>query len=129
MPNRSGGVRKTTTQKGLGHDHQENRRRLLTRHTDGRPCWWCGKPMFKQADRNWDGHALEADHTKSRSQHGNSRADRLLHKTCNIQRGDGTHDDQRPTLIAAVQQTPTTTTDLGALALPWPDTWTTEATT
>ena len=79
--------------------------------------------MYRTPGRNFDGHALEADHSKSRSQYGNrgNRADRLLHKTCNIQRGDGTHDDQRPTLIATVQQTPINDNDdLGPLAMGWP---------
>lgn len=79
--------------------------------------------MYREAHRNWDNHPLEADHSKSRSQHGTrgNHADRLLHKTCNIQRGDGTHDDERPTLIAAYVQTqPNPSDDLGPLAMGWP---------
>jgi hypothetical protein len=125
MPSKSRGARpQTTTQRGYGHDHQENRQRLLGRHVDGRACWWCGRPMYRDKTRNWDGHPLEAHHTKSLARHGRTsrnRADALLHKTCNIQCGDGTHDDQRPT---NQQRVDTTQLDdgLGALAMGWP--WT-----
>lgn len=131
MPSRSRGGPKapaerraaslTTTQRGLGHDHRQNRERLLTRHVDGRRCWWCAKPMFKDAKRNWDGFALEADHTKGRARFGpgKTRADRLLHKTCNIQRGDGTKDHERPALVGTVD-TSVLDTDLGPLAMGWP---------
>lgn len=119
MPSRSRGTPKqTTTQRHLGHDHQTNRERLLVRHVDGRRCWWCAKPMYRDKTKNWDGHALEADHKKSRSLYGKTRADRLLHKTCNIQRGDGSHDDQRPAL--AQQITVSEDESLGPLAMGWP---------
>lgn len=123
MPSRSRGAPKATTKtkQGLGHDHQENRRRLLTRHPDGRPCWWCGKPMYKDAKRNFDKHPLEAHHSKSRSRYGpnKTRADMLLHKTCNIQCGDGTRDHLRPTAQHTVDTTQLDN-DLGALAMGWP---------
>lgn len=127
MPSRSRGSPKlTTTQKGLGHDHQTNRARLLTRHPDGRPCWWCGKPMYRDPKRNHDGHPLEAHHSQSRSRfgYGKTRADMLLHKICNIQCGDGTHDDQRPTNPNRTDVDLTQPeTDLGTLAIGWPTTW------
>lgn len=121
MPSRSRGAPKqTTTQRGLGHDHQTNRDRLLVRHVDGRRCWWCAKPMYRDKTKNWDAHPLEADHSKSRSRFGagKTRADRLLHKTCNIRRGDGTHDDERPAL--AGQITVPEDASLGPLAMGWP---------
>lgn len=76
--------------------------------------------MYRNKTRNWDGQALEADHTKARSRFGagKTRADRLLHKTCNIQRGDGTHDDERPALARQVIITADET--LGPLAMGWP---------
>lgn len=76
--------------------------------------------MFKAKDKNWDKHPLEADHTRARSRYGKTRADRLLHKTCNIQRGDGTHDDERPAL--GLQRVDVTQLDegLGPLAMGWP---------
>lgn len=132
MPSRSRGARQlTTTQKGLGGDHRANRNRLLARHTNGKPCWWCGKPMYREPEKNWDGFALEADHSKKRAEHGvrGNHADRLLHKLCNIDRNT-TPDDQRPALINATQQTPhPDPTGLGPLAMGWPPEWTQEAPT
>jgi 5-methylcytosine-specific restriction endonuclease McrA len=81
---------RTTTERGLGYDHQRQRARLLRLHRDGTPCWWCGQPMYRSQD-------LAADHTVSRA-HGGTKADRLLHSLCNKARGDGTRDDQRPAL-------------------------------
>ncbi|WP_197381459.1 hypothetical protein [Mycolicibacterium mengxianglii] len=122
MPNRT---RKpsplTNKQRGLGWQHTQNRERLLRRHINGRLCWWCGKPMYREPERNFDGHPLEADHSRSRSQHGTTgnNADRLLHKTCNIQRGDGTRDEERPTVVQQAADAPMT--DLGPLAMGWPE--------
>lgn len=98
MPNTT--PRLTTTQKGLGYDHQVHRDRLLLRHVDGSLCWWCARKMFREPTRNWDGKPLNADHERSRALHGvaGNSANRLLHDTCNKQRGDGSRDDQRPAL-------------------------------
>ena len=90
--------RRTTTQKGLGWKHQQERARLLQQHRDGERCWWCGKPMYRDADRNDDGEALAADHALARA-HGGKRAERLLHGICNKQRGDGSRDHLRPALV------------------------------
>lgn len=118
---------RTTTERGLGHAHQVQRDRLLTRHVDGRKCWWCGKPMYRDPTRNWDGFALEADHPRSRSVHGTIRnvANRLLHKKCNIARGDGSHDHERPALaiigdIVDTSHAEDPAEDLGVLAIAWP---------
>ncbi|OZF09828.1 hypothetical protein CH300_00155 [Rhodococcus sp. 15-1154-1] len=72
---------KTTSQKGLGWDHQQTRKHLLAVHVDGTPCAHCKKPMFK-----WQ--ALDADHELARSQ-GGTKANRLLHASCNRSRKDG----------------------------------------
>lgn len=88
---------KTTTQRGLGWKHRQQREALLRRMSDGSLCWWCNRPMFKQAERNWDNRALAADHTIARAV-GGTRADRMLHATCNGQRGDGTRDADRPAI-------------------------------
>ncbi|WP_319456891.1 MULTISPECIES: hypothetical protein [unclassified Mycobacterium] len=100
MPNTTPRPPKSTTQKGLGYDHQVHRDRLLLRHVDGTPCWWDGRPMYREPSRNWDGKPLHAEHSKSRSIYGTAgnQADRLMHDTCNKQRGDGSRDDQRPAL-------------------------------
>ncbi|WP_083293783.1 RNase adapter RapZ [Corynebacterium sp. HMSC08A12] len=101
----------TTTQKGLGHIHQTQRRRLLYNHKNGTPCWWCGQPMYKNKNQNWDKRSLEADHSKSRRDHGtNQLADRLLHATCNAQRGAGDKDNQRPALGTTPPPKPKPTT-------------------
>lgn len=109
--------RKSTTARGLGWNHQQNAARLHRTHTDGTPCWWCGKPMYRDPQRNWDHHTLAADHTIARA-HGGTRADRLLHATCNKQRGDGHHDHQRPALTQHPHHDPTPTTNhLAPLAI------------
>jgi hypothetical protein len=96
--------RRTTTEQGLGWEHQRTRRRLLLTHVDGTPCPCleagdCGPgclcrraghalPMYRNPSLNPDGRPLEADHTLARSQ-GGKRADRLMLSTCNRSRGDG----------------------------------------
>lgn len=51
--------------------------------------------MFRDARQNFDGATLEADHSEARSR-GGRKADRLMHSTCNRQRGDGSRDHLRP---------------------------------
>ena len=76
-----------TTRSGLGWAHKQVRASLLRRLVDGTPCAWCGQPMFKSQQ-------LHADHTVPRSQ-GGTRADRLLHARCNLERGDGSGPPRR----------------------------------
>lgn len=113
---------KTTTQKGLGHDHQVHRGRLISRHIDGIRCWWCGRKMFRDPARNWDAKPLNADHERSRARYGiaGNQANRLLHDTCNKQRGDGSRDDQRPALSGIAPEDLEPDETLGALVLAWP---------
>lgn len=70
--------------------HQRQAKRLKDKHHEGDPCWWCGEPMYLE-------QGLDADHSIARAK-GGTEADRLLHSTCNRQRGDGTHDHARPAL-------------------------------
>lgn len=130
MPSRTS---KNTTQKGLGYDYRVHRARLLTRHVDGTPCWWCGRPMYRDRRKNWDynPHAmrkdgkpdtasgvLSPDHELARSQGGtNANVTRLLHLTCNKQRGTGTRDDQRPALTHTHRPEDT---QLGYRVFDWP---------
>lgn len=107
---------KSAHQRGLGYAHRKQRENLLRQHLDGAPCWWCGQPMYRLSDSNFDRAALEADHSISRS-HGGTKADRLLHMTCNRERGDGTRDSQRPALGG---ERPTAPGGLGNLTMPWP---------
>lgn len=121
---------KTTTARGLGWQHQQIRRRLIANHRDGTPCWWCGKPMYREPSRNPDyvpgsqapgNGALAADHTLARANGGN-HADRLLHGLCNKQRGDGSRDDQRPALGGTGTPTVASTSNdpLGRRVMTWP---------
>lgn len=75
----------------LGRAHKARVAALKRAHVRGTPCWWCGEPML-------DVDGLDGDHSKSRSKHQGSIADRLLHASCNRQRGDGSHDEDRPAL-------------------------------
>ncbi|MGX1598599.1 hypothetical protein ACWIDS_16235 [Dietzia maris] len=59
--------------------------------------------MYRDKTRNWDQEALHADHTDARK-HGGTKADRLLHATCNKQRQTGTHDDARPAVTGTHPQ-------------------------
>lgn len=89
--------------------------------------------MFRDILRNWDKRKLQGDHSHART-HGGTRTDRLLHATCNEQRGDGTRDHLRPVLTGThpSQWTPNLTThgatssrtgeptDLEPRLMPWP---------
>ncbi|UTT48849.1 hypothetical protein [Rhodococcus gordoniae] len=90
-------TRKKTSARGLGYHHQVRREHLLASHTQGTPCWWCGKPMYREAEANWDKQPLHADHSVARA-NGGLHADRLLHGSCNAKRGKGAQDHLRPTL-------------------------------
>lgn len=98
-------TRKTTTSKGLGWRHQQAVAALHRAHQDGNPCQWCGKPMWRDPTRNWDYDPEQPGSGKLQGDHGAmTRAealrrgvpiplpDRLLHRKCNSQRGDGIND-------------------------------------
>lgn len=87
----------STTDRGLGWRHQQQRERLLRAHRDGTPCWWCGEPMYRS-------QALDADHEEARAT-GGTRATRLLHASCNRSRKDGARDADRPA-VATRSQSP-----------------------
>lgn len=86
---------KTAAQRGYDHRHQQVRRRLMARLKDGQACEWCGQPMYRKPEQNFDHAPLEADHTLDLKHHGPGDADRLLHRTCNRSRGDG-NDHRKP---------------------------------
>jgi hypothetical protein len=86
---------KTAAQRGYDHRHQQVRKRLMFNMKDGTPCEWCQRPMWKDPAKNFDGAALEADHTRDLKHHGPGDADRLLHRACNRSRGAG-HDERQP---------------------------------
>lgn len=109
---------KTTTQRGLGWRHRQDRDRLIRNHIDGTPCWWCNQPMHgdRNYTANWDNAKLEADHSTARSL-GGKVADRLLHMTCNRQRGDGRRDHQRPAITG---RQPVGEHETDPRVMPWP---------
>jgi 5-methylcytosine-specific restriction endonuclease McrA len=79
----------TTTERGLGWTHQQRREQLLEQHIDGMLCGECRQPMWR------DLQALDADHSLPRSL-GGTQADRLLHRSCNRRRGNGTGGAEEP---------------------------------
>lgn len=84
----------STTERGYGWQHQKQRERLLRAHKDGAPCSHCGKPMYRDPARNFDGAPLEAQHADPLANHANKRraplASELMHRHCNRSLGDGT---------------------------------------
>lgn len=103
-------ARKTTTARGLGHAHKVRALQLKRDHIEGSICWWCGEPMYLA-------QGLHADHSVSRAA-GGRMADRLLHDTCNEQRGDGHRDHMRPAITGI--KLGKVTVDLGTRAMHWP---------
>lgn len=77
----------TTTQRGLGWEHQKRRAALLP-HAYGQPCPWCGETMER-----WQ--RLDLDHTVPRA-HGGTVGDRIMHRACNRERGEGATDRAAP---------------------------------
>lgn len=88
------------------HGHDLPRKRLLMALRDGTPCWWCGLPMHKDKQRNWDGWALAADHSNPHGAKNGEQPDRLLHGRCNSQRQDGRYDARRPALTGKHPSSP-----------------------
>lgn len=72
-------AQKTTTERGLGHRHQQARKRALRAHQDGAPCPFCGEGMFRTQD-------LDLDHSVPRAL-GGTKGDRLAHRSCNRSAG------------------------------------------
>lgn len=75
--------------------------------------------MYRNPENNWDSKALAADHSKSRAFHGTNgnHADRLLHDTCNKQRGNGSRDHQRPAITG---RQPAGEHETDPRVMPWP---------
>jgi hypothetical protein len=74
-----GMVRLTTTQRGLGYDHQLDRKRRLAALRDGDPCPRCGGPMFR-------GQYLDLDDFPGRI-FGGPQVKLLAHRYCNRRAG------------------------------------------
>lgn len=100
------GKKQAVSDRGYGHTHRLKRKQLLARMTEGQPCWWCGQPMHKNPENNFDNKPLAADHEQAHGAQNHELANRLLHFTCNSSRQDGSHDHQRPALNS-MHKTPT----------------------
>jgi hypothetical protein len=92
MPRADGSL--TTTERGLGADHQRRRKALLP-HAYGRPCPMCGHPML-------EGQALDLDHTLPRAL-GGTVGDRIVHSRCNRRAGQALGRRRRRTRRALVR--------------------------
>ncbi len=105
----------TTTNRGLGWHRQQTRTRLLApqRH----PLLVVRPPHVPTTRRQLGPAPLEADHTIARSQGGRT-ADRLLHMTCNRERGDGTRDHLAR--LAGHSAPPATDEPDDLRIMPWP---------
>lgn len=77
---------RTTTQQGLGKDHQ--RRRALMAPPAGDPCPYCTKPM-------WPDQPLDADHVVARTLGGVDGPLRWAHASCNRRAGGQMGHDER----------------------------------
>lgn len=124
----------SSTARGLGYRHRQAVEALKRRHVDGSRCDWCGKPLWLDETKNWDydpaipgSGKLQGDHGAMTRAEAVRRgvpiplADRLLHRRCNQQRGDGVNDH-----LAAVNRG--SNADAGSprtrllMDWPWPDT-------
>lgn len=89
-----------TTERGYGWKHQQQRERLLKQHRDGSPCSHCGKPMYRDPAKNFDGATLEAQHADALANHADKQraplASELMHRFCNRSLGDGTREVAPP---------------------------------
>lgn len=63
-----------------GSHHKKQRESLMYLLVDGTECEYCARPMFRQADKNFDGRPLEADHEDADT---SKPANRLIHSQCN----------------------------------------------
>jgi hypothetical protein len=72
-------MRLTTTQRGLGYDHQRERKRQLAALRDGDICPRCGRPMFR-------GQYLDLDDFPGRML-GGPQVKLLAHRSCNRSAG------------------------------------------
>lgn len=91
-----------TTERGYGWKHQQQRERLLRKHRDGAPCSHCGKPMYRDPAKNFDGAALEAQHAAALANYTDKQraplASELMHRFCNRSLGDGKRETAPPSL-------------------------------
>ena len=96
-------MRLTTTQRGLGYDHQRTRRERLAQLRDGDPCPRCGGPMFR-------GQYLDLDDFPGRV-FGGPQVKLLAHRSCNRRAGARQRElakrrAQSPVMVTSPATTP-----------------------
>jgi len=70
----------TTTERGLGWEHQKRRKAAVAAFVPGTPCAYCGEPM-------WNVRQLDLDHVLPRAAGGARGPVRLVHRACNRAEG------------------------------------------
>ncbi|QQB45348.1 hypothetical protein I6I10_06955 [Corynebacterium glucuronolyticum] len=96
--------KESAAKRGYGAAHKVKRQQLLYSLRDGTECDYCGRPMYKDSARNFDGAALEADHLQQDKGH---LAARLLHRQCNRKMSQpGSWVEHGPEWYAAHEQLP-----------------------
>lgn len=92
--------KKTRQERGYDRRHEKQRERLMHQLKDGSPCPHCGKPMYRDPARNFDGAPLEANHSDPLANYTDKRAaplaDELLHRFCNRSLGDYSRQSASP---------------------------------
>lgn len=73
--------RRSTTEKGLGWRHQQERKALLASLVPGTRCPRCGEPMWPRFQD------LDLDHAVPRAHGGAHGPKRLAHASCNRRHG------------------------------------------
>jgi hypothetical protein len=91
----------TTTERGLGADHQADKKRLLAALRDGEPCWRCGQPMYRT-------QKLDRDHVIDRVLGGAQGPAVLSHASCNRAAGGRLGHQIYPFPLAAFTAPPAT---------------------
>ena len=86
-------TRGSTEQRGLGSDHQADRKRLLAMLQDGEPCWRCGQPMYRS-------QPLDRDHIIDRALGGAQGPAVLSHRYCNRSAGAKLGNQLQPRTIS-----------------------------
>ena len=86
--------RGTTEQRGVGHAHRADKKRLKALLRDGEPCWRCGQPMYKWQE-------LDRDHIVDRALGGAQGPAVLAHASCNRSAGAKLGNQLRPYLTKA----------------------------
>lgn len=60
--------------------HKRARERLRYNLVDGAICEYCGRPMYREADKNFDRRTVQADHLDADL---SNEPQRLIHAACN----------------------------------------------